>query len=47
MGNWEYFPGVKAAGRGADDSPPRNAEMKNAWSYTSTPKVRLHGVVLC
>jgi len=22
------------------------AEFKNAWSYTSTPPIRLHGVVL-
>jgi hypothetical protein len=30
----------------ADHSPPSSAEVKNAWSYTSTPPVRLHGVVL-
>jgi hypothetical protein len=29
--------GVKRPGREADDSPPSNAEVKNAWSYTSTP----------
>jgi hypothetical protein len=23
-----------------------SAEVKNAWSYTSTPPIRLHGVVL-
>jgi hypothetical protein len=23
-----------------------SAEVKNAWSYTSTPQIRLHGVVL-
>jgi len=27
-------------------SPPSSAEVKNAWSYTFTPPVRLHGVVL-
>jgi len=26
-------------------SPPRSSEM-NAWSYISTPPIRLHGVVI-
>jgi hypothetical protein len=30
----------------ADHQPTSNDEVKNAWSYTSTPLVRLHGVVL-
>jgi hypothetical protein len=38
--------GVKRPGREADHSPPSSAEVKNAWSYTSTPPIRLHGVVL-
>jgi hypothetical protein len=38
--------GVKRPGRKADHSPPSSAEVKNAWSYTSTPSIRLHGVVL-
>jgi hypothetical protein len=38
--------GVKRLGREADQSPPSSAEVKNAWSYTSTPSIRLHGVVL-
>jgi len=25
--------------------PPSSAEVKNAWSYTSTPPIRLHSVV--
>jgi hypothetical protein len=29
---------VKWPGREADHSPPSNAEVKNAWSYTSTPQ---------
>jgi len=29
----------------ADHSPPSSAEVKNAWSYTSTPPI-LHGMVL-
>jgi hypothetical protein len=29
--------GVKRPGRKADNSHPSNAEVKNAWSYTSTP----------
>jgi hypothetical protein len=28
---------VKWPGREADRSPPSSAEVKNAWSYTSTP----------
>jgi hypothetical protein len=37
--------GVKRSGREADHSPPSSAEV-NEWSYTSTPPIRLHGVVL-
>jgi len=37
---------VKRTGREADHSRPSSAEVKNAWRYTSTPPVRLHGVVL-
>jgi hypothetical protein len=38
--------GVKRLGREADQSPPSSAKVKNAWSYTSTPPTRFHGVVL-
>jgi hypothetical protein len=38
--------GVKLPGREADHSPPSNVEVENAWSYTSTPPIRIHGVVL-
>jgi hypothetical protein len=38
--------GVKRPGREADHSPSSSAEVKNAWSYTSTPRIHLHGVVL-
>jgi len=37
MGIRDYLPGVKRPGREADHSPPPSAEVKNAWSYTSTP----------
>jgi hypothetical protein len=30
--------GVKRTGREAYHSPPSSAEIKNAWSYTSTPQ---------
>jgi hypothetical protein len=30
--------GVKRPGCEADHSPPSSAELKNAWSYTSTPQ---------
>jgi hypothetical protein len=39
-------PGVKRPGRDADHSPPSSAKVKNAWRYTSTSPIRLHGVVL-
>jgi hypothetical protein len=38
--------GSKRSGRDLDHSLPPHAEVKNAWSYTSTPPVRLHGMVL-
>jgi hypothetical protein len=38
--------GVKRPGHEADHSPQSSAKVKNAWSYTSTPPIRLHGVVL-
>jgi hypothetical protein len=34
----------KAAGREADHSPSSSAEVKNEWSYTSTPLIFLHVV---
>jgi hypothetical protein len=37
---------VKRSGHEADVSPPSSAEVKNAWGYTSTPPIRLPGVVL-
>jgi len=30
--------GVKRLGRETDHSPPTSAEVKNAWSHTSTPQ---------
>jgi len=38
--------GTKRPGLEADHSPPSSAEVNNAWSYTSPPPIRLHGVVL-
>jgi hypothetical protein len=43
---WALSLGVKGPGREADHSPPFSAEVKNAWKSTSTPPIRLHGVVL-
>jgi hypothetical protein len=31
-------------GREMNQSPPPSAEVKNEWSYTVAPPVRLHGV---
>jgi len=42
----ELKQGVKWPGHEADHLPPSSAEVKNAWNYTSTPPVYIHGVVL-
>jgi hypothetical protein len=46
MGTGALTPGVKRPEREAKHSPPSSAEVKNAWSYTSTHPIRLRGVVL-
>jgi hypothetical protein len=38
--------GVERPGRETDHSPQSRAEVNSAWSYTSTPPIRPHGVVL-
>jgi hypothetical protein len=38
--------GVKRMGRETDHSLPSSADVKHAWRHTSTPPIRLHGVVL-
>jgi hypothetical protein len=38
-------PGIKRPDRQTDQSPPSNAEVKNAWRYIST-SIRLHGLML-
>jgi hypothetical protein len=38
MGTRVLFLKVKRPGREADHSPPSSGEIKNAWSYTSTPQ---------
>jgi hypothetical protein len=38
MGTRGFSLGVKRPGREADHSPPSSAEVKYAWSYTSTPQ---------
>jgi hypothetical protein len=38
MGTRAVSLGVKQKGREADHSPPPSAEVKYAWSYTSTPE---------
>jgi len=46
LGTGGSFPVVKRPGREADNSPPSSAEVNNGWSCTSSPPIRLHGVVL-
>jgi hypothetical protein len=38
-------PGLKQLRHETDHSPPCSAEIKNAYSYTSTPPVCLYGMV--
>jgi hypothetical protein len=45
IGTRGSFPGVKRPGRETDHLPPYSAEVKNVWSYTSTPLIRLNGLV--
>jgi len=46
-GYLDLFPWVvKRPVREADHSPPHSAEVKNSWSYISTPPTRLHGVII-
>jgi hypothetical protein len=40
------YPGVKRSGREAGHTPPSSADVKNAWSYTSTLPIFLHSVIL-
>jgi hypothetical protein len=48
----QWIPGalsleVKWLGHEVDHSPPSSAEVKkNAWSYTSTPLIHLHCMVI-
>jgi hypothetical protein len=37
VGTCGSLPGGKVAGREADHLPPSSVEIKNEWSYTSTP----------
>jgi len=45
-GTGASFPGVKQLESEADHSPPSTAKVKEAWNYTTTPPIHLHGVVL-
>ena len=38
------LPGAKRLGREVSHLPPSNVEVKNEWSYTCSPPIRLHGV---
>jgi hypothetical protein len=45
-GGGGLIPEEKWPGREADHSFSSSVEVQNAWSYTSTSPIRLHGVVL-
>jgi len=40
---WVSFLGKKWPGHEADHSLPTDGEVKNTWSYASTPHICLHG----
>jgi len=42
----QWVPGVKRPGLEEDSSPPSSFKVKNAWSYTSTVPICLHGMVV-
>jgi hypothetical protein len=44
MGTRGILPGSKVARHEADHSPPSSTEIKNDWSYDSTPPIYLHGM---
>jgi hypothetical protein len=46
VSNMGSFPGVKRPEHEADTHLRLVPRSKNEWSYTSTPPIRLHGVVL-
>jgi len=43
-GYLRFFFGVKRPEHDGDNWPSSNAEVKNEWSYTSSPTVCLHGL---
>jgi hypothetical protein len=47
VGTGGGFRGVNQPGREADHSPPSSAEVKNAWSYSSTQPYEYIFVALC
>jgi hypothetical protein len=44
IGHRGSFPAVKRLGHEVNHSSPSNDEVKQEWSYTSSPPIRLHGV---
>ena len=38
------WPGVNRPGHDVDNSSPSSAEVKNEWSYTTTPPIWFHDV---
>jgi hypothetical protein len=46
MGNGSFSPGVRRPGREFDHTPPSSADLKNVWSCSFIPSIRLHGAAL-
>jgi hypothetical protein len=38
-----FYGGIKRPGPEVNHLPPPSAEVKNEWSYTSAPPIRIHG----
>jgi hypothetical protein len=44
MGTGVFLRRIKRSGREVDHLPPTSAEVKNEWSYTSSPPIPLHDI---
>jgi hypothetical protein len=44
MGIWDSFLGRKANSARSSPTPLSIAEEKNEWSYTSLPRILIHGI---
>jgi hypothetical protein len=43
---WVLYTGIITPGCEGDNLPSSSAEVKNAWTWNSSPPIRLHGAVI-